>query len=388
MPNLAISADILYILLFFVVLLLPKVLLRFRIPVGITCLTLGIITSVLFGWYKNDQIIILFARLGITSLFLFAGLEIEIDELKRDWKTLAKYLLKFVAVLFVAAYVLGEFFSLEFRIALILAIGIFTPSTGFILNSLKSYQFTEEQEYWIRSKAISKEIAAVLILFFALQSQSIGTLLVSKAVLVFLVVALPFIFKFFLRSIAPYAPNSELSFLVIMALVCGVITKEIGTYYLVGAFIVGIIAGQFRHFMESENSDNILNSLRAFFSIFIPFYFFNAGLSFTKEFFTLQGLVIGLSFSAIFIPIRLIATLASIKFFLKDFWPDRKQISISLLPNLIFGLVIASILKERFNLAPDIISGLVIYTVLTSIIPAIAFKKAKPSTYDFRKIGR
>jgi len=388
MQNITISTDLSYIFLFFMVLLIPKVLLRFRIPVGISCLFLGVITSMTLGWYQNDQIIILLSRLGITSLFLFAGLEIEIEELKKDWKTLAKYLGKSLSVLFASAYVLGIFFNLDFRVSLILAIGIFTPSTGFILNSLKNYQFTVEQQYWIRSKAISKEIAAILILFFALQSQSIQGLIVSKLVLIFLVIALPIIFKFFLKSIAPYAPDSEMSFLIIMALVCGVITKEIGTYYLVGAFIVGLVASQFRHFMDSEKSHSLLNSVTAFFSIFIPFYFFNAGLSFTNDFLTLKGLAIGILFSLVFIPIRLFLVISSIRFFLKDFWGHKRQISISLLPNLIFGLVIATILKDRFSIDPDIISGLVVYTVVTSIIPSIVFKKANPSTYDFRKVGQ
>jgi len=213
-------------------------------------------------------------------------------------------------------------------------------------------------------------------------------LVVSQLALFALIILLPLVFRFFLRSIAPYAPNSEMSFLVIMALVCGVITKELGTYYLVGAFIVGIVAGQFRHFMNNDNSDNILNSLTAFFSIFIPFYFFNAGLSFTKDFFTFEGLILGLFFTLIFIPIRLISIISTIKFFLKDFWPSKRQISVSLLPNLIFGLVIASILRDRYQVNATIISGLVFYTVLSSIIPSLVFQKAKPSTYDFRRIGK
>jgi len=159
------SKDLQYILLFFMVLLVPKILLRFRIPVGITCLILGAFISVAFGLFQNDQIIILLSRLGITSLFLFAGLEIEIEELKRDWKTLLGYVLKSSTLLFICAYFLAKYLEINYRVSVILSVGLFTPSTGFILNSLKSYQFTPEQEYWIRSKAISKEIAAILILF-------------------------------------------------------------------------------------------------------------------------------------------------------------------------------------------------------------------------------
>jgi len=380
------SLEYQYLILFIVVLFLPKVLLRFRIPVGITAMTLGLLVTIFLGWFQNDQLILLLSRLGITSLFLFAGMEIELDEIKKNAKAIFKYLGKSLAMLLIVACVLQYTLDVSFKIGTIISIGLLTPSTGFILNSLKSYKLAEDEIYWIRLKAISKEILAVLVLFLALKTNDLTTFVISNSLLIALIVILPLLFNFFLKVIAPFAPKSEVSFLVLVALISGIITKKIGTYYLVGAFIAGIVAGQYKHFIKSDQSERILTSLAAFFSIFVPFYFFKAGLSITTDLFTMKGLYVGLAFIAIFLPIRYFSVCASVKFFIEDFWHDRNKIALSLIPTLIFGLVIVSILKEQFQVSNHILSGLLLYTVVSSIIPSLIFKKTPPGSYDFSRV--
>jgi Kef-type K+ transport system membrane component KefB len=375
------SIELQYLILFSILLILPKLLLRFHIPVGISSICLGIITALGLGWFENDQLLLMLSRLGITSLFLFAGLEIEVEELRRDGAALGAHVLQTIVITCAIAVGFFYIFDLAPRASLLLALAIMTPSTGFILNSLKNYGFSEEQQYWIRSKAIAKEIGAIFLLFIALQSDSLTQLGTSSGILLALICFLPIMFKLFFKFIAPYAPDSEVGFLILTALICGVLTKKIGTYYLVGAFIVGVIASEFKHFGKSEKAEPILKHLGIFFSFFIPFYFFKAGLSFTKDLFTIEGLIIGMIFLLVFIPLRIFLVYSTLRFFIKDFWKDRAEISTSLLPTLIFGLVIAGILKERFDLDPKIMSGLIVYTLFSSIIPAVVFKKTPPESF-------
>jgi len=322
------------------------------------------------------------SRLGITSLFLFAGMEVDIQDLQKNSSAISKNLLKAVGVIFITTFLCGHFLDLGFRPSLILALGLMTPSTGFILNSLKASNFKEQEEYWIRTKAISKEIVAIFLLFLALQSQTWEQLLSSTAVILAMSLLLPTIFRFFLKRIAPYAPDSEVAFLVLIALVCGVITMKIGAYYLVGAFIVGMTAGRFKHFMDNDNSTNSLQALASFCTVFIPFYFYKAGLGFSNDLFTQDGLLMGLLFLGICIPVRILSVFSTMHFFIKDFWEDRWPIAMNLLPTLIFGLVIASVLKQDFQVSPYIISGLVIYTVVSSIIPTFYNKKSPTQKLD------
>ena len=199
-----------------------------------------------------------------------------------------------------------------------------------------------------------------------------------------MILILPLLFKFFIKVIAPFAKDSEVSFLILIALLCGVITTKLGTYYLVGAFIVGMTAGRFTHFIKMEKSKEFLIAISFFFTFFVPFYFYKAGMSFPIEMLNLKGALYGLAFLAIFLPLRIIYMKVSIYFFLKEQWKDNIEITFSLLPTLIFGLVMAAILQERFAdvIPAELITGLLIYTVGSSIIPSIFLKKAPREAYD------
>ena len=98
MADLANSIELQYLFLFSILLILPKALLRFHIPVGISSIFLGIGTALGLGWFENDQMLLMLSRLGITSLFLFAGLEIEVEELKKDGMALGLHVLQTVAI--------------------------------------------------------------------------------------------------------------------------------------------------------------------------------------------------------------------------------------------------------------------------------------------------
>ncbi|MCB0366830.1 MAG: cation:proton antiporter [Bdellovibrionaceae bacterium] len=361
-------------------LLLPKILLRFRIPTAITAMVLGVLVGVVSGAFEGDSTVNLLATLGITSLFLFAGLEVDVDELRKDAGFLSKHLVTTVVILVVCAVVLGFLFNLSTRVSLLLSLGLLTPSTGFILDSLPGFHYTPNQEKWIRSKAISNEIVALIIMFLILQSTSTWGLIISTTIIVLIIFILPMLFQFFFARVAPFAPDSEVAFLILIALLCGVITRKIGAYYLVGAFIVGITAGRFEHFLSRDKSKDIMYVLKLFFSFFIPFYFFKAGMAVDLKGISLKGILAGSTFLLFFIPLRVVMVGLSLRFFQRDSWKDRIEISMSLLPTLVFGLVIASILRT-LKAPPYIITGLILYTLVSSILPAFFLRKAPPVEY-------
>lgn len=381
-----ISLELKYFILFSAVLILPKILLRFRIPTALTALVLGALTSFFLDWFSQDQMILMMSRLGITSLFLFAGMEVNLNELKAESSALLKHIAKVFSLIFLITFGISSFFEIDYRPALILSLGLMTPSTGFILNSLQGISLTETQEKWIRSKAISKELVAIAILFFSLQLDSFTNLLVSLAAILAMILILPLLFEFFLKRIAPFAPDSEATFLILISLLCGVITTKLGTYYLVGAFIVGMTSERFKHCIGRDKSKNILHSISFFFSFFVPFYFYSAGLSLSPEFFSLKGAALGIVFVVLLLPLRFLSVISSLWFFHKNLWKDRVHIALPLLPTLIFGLVIMNILRENFDLPSFVLSGLLIYTITASIIPWFFFKQVPAEAYDVSMI--
>lgn len=370
------------------ILIVPKILLRFRFPGGITALFIGLAAGIGLDWYENSQTLYILATLGITSLFLFAGMEVELPVLKKNYKFLIKNILLSLVLLIISAFVIETFLKLGQRASLILALGLTTPSTGFILNSINVYKFDDKVKFWVSNSAIAAEIVAILILFFTLQSDSISKLATSSLTIVGMLLVVPYLFSIFLKKIAPFAPDSEVSFLVLVAFLCGIITRKIGTYYLVGAFIVGMVASQFRHFDGNNKSEKMLYSVEFFFSFFVPFYFFQAGVTISEMTFSWTGVTYGLTFIALFLPLRMFTTNFSIRMFLDKAESVAQShqaisnISIALLPTLIFGIVIALILQENFNVSSEITIGLIIYTIVSSIIPAVMLEKAPPEEYD------
>ena len=75
-------------------------MLRFHIPTALTSLSLGFLTAHTLSWFENDQLLLMLSRLGITSLFLFAGMEVEIDELKKNATVLSRHLVVVTIMIF------------------------------------------------------------------------------------------------------------------------------------------------------------------------------------------------------------------------------------------------------------------------------------------------
>lgn len=382
MPDISITHDLEYLAIFSLVLIFPKVLMRFKVPSGITALLIGIVIAVFDPELKADNLFRFLSQIGITSLFLFAGLEVEFDELKEDKVYLTKYLTKSLIILIAIAYGISSYFKLPFQESFIYSLGIFTPSAGFILTSLHSLNIGTDHEYWVKSKAISKELIAIVLLFFALQGGDLKSLAISTAFFTFLFLLLPVLFRLFFKFVSPYAPNSEVPFLVVLSLIAGVLSKEMGAYYLVGAFVVGIVGGQFKKQIFKEGEENMLHSLSSFFKTFLPFYFFYAGLNIFFNEITLEAFKIGSIMLVIFIPLRLLVIASSMKFFMDEVKKNPYKISLSLMPTLIFGLVIAGILKERGIVPSVLVYSLLIYTLLNSIIPSLVLTAAGSKDHE------
>jgi Kef-type K+ transport system membrane component KefB len=99
LPSTALPRELDYVLLLFVLFVAPRFLQRYRLPSGITAVAMGIAAGVGLGWFVQDRTIGLLATLGIVSLFLFAGLEVEFADLRRGLRVLVQHVLIGLAML-------------------------------------------------------------------------------------------------------------------------------------------------------------------------------------------------------------------------------------------------------------------------------------------------
>jgi Kef-type K+ transport system membrane component KefB len=370
-----------YVVLLFGLFVVPRFLQRWRLPTAITSFALGAIGGAGFGLFAHDTTLHLLATFGIVALFLFAGLEVDVGELRQGTRVLAEHLTVRIALLALVAFAGARLLDLPPRPAILLSLALVIPSTGFILDSLATMGLTKEETFWVKSKAIATELLALTVLFVVLQSTSALRLALASLAIVTMIAVLPLLFRFFAASVAPWAPKSEFAFLVMMAVVMAYITRQLGAYYLVGAFLVGIAARRLRATMPSEDSERMLHAVEVFASFFAPFYFFVAGTSLRSSDFTLTALLGGLALTAIAGPLRILSVIGHRRVRLGEPAHRGIRIALPMLPTLIFTLVVAGILREQFAIADDIFGALIVYAVCNTTLPGLIMRTPPPA-YD------
>jgi Kef-type K+ transport system membrane component KefB len=371
-----ITSEVAYLLLIFGLMVIPRALQRYRIPAPLTSFGLGMVASVFLGTLMADETLALLATLGISSLFLFAGLEIDLDDLRRGKWPLLGHLVVRSFSLAAVGYGVIYFFGFTWQVAALLALALLTPSTGFILVTLSGLGLKEEERYWVTIKAVGGELLALLLLFVVLRSGSAEAMALSSGALLALIVGLPLLFLLLGRFVAPHAPGSEFSLLVMVGLIAAYVTYRLGVYYLMGAFLAGFTARLLHKRLPALTSDENLHAIQMFASFFVPFYFFHKGLDVPSDALSWQALGLGLLLTAGTLPMRLGVVWSQRRFIRGESSRGSLRVATALMPTLIFTLVLATILRERFQVSDTLYGALLIYAGISTILPSLVLAKA------------
>ena len=364
-----------YLTLIFGLLVVPRWLQRFKLPAPITSLALGIGAMLLWGDRTHDPVVVLLSTIGISSLFLFAGLEVDPAELRKGVRQLATHLAIRIVTLSATAWLAWRYAGLDWQAAALVALALLTPSTGFILDTLERLGLDEEERFWVTSKAIAGELLALAALFFLLQANDALQLAASTSAMIALIVGLPLLFIALGRWVVPHAPGSEFSLLVMVGLVGAFVTFKLGVYYLVGAFIAGLAARLLQERMPNLASADNLHALRLFATFFVPFYFFHAGTEISRDALSWEAFGLGLAITVVVVPLRIAIVWLQRRALFGKRGGSNLRVAVALAPTLVFTLVLATILHARFGL-PDVLFGaLILYTVLNTMLPSLILKQ-------------
>ncbi len=363
--------EFIYVGLLFALFIVPKVLQRYRIPAAITSLALGAGAGMGLGLFEGDETLKTLSTFGIVSLFLFAGLDVDFHELRGQTVVLIQHLVIMLITLALVVAGAVHFLDLDMRSSTLVGVALLTPSTGFILNSLDQLNVDAGARVWVKSKAIASELVCLVILFATIRSTSAANLTYASLALLGIIVLLPVVFRLFAAFVVPHAPKSEFAFLMMTAVACGAITYQLGVYFLVGAFVVGIAAQRLRTRLPAIASERMLHSVESFSSLFVPFYFFFAGTHLETDNFSPAALLTALGFLVAAIPVRITSLWLHRRFALGESFKKSLGVGAALLPTLVFTLVIAEILRDRFAAPAWLFGGLVVYAVVSSLMPGI-----------------
>ncbi|MGE0614841.1 MAG: cation:proton antiporter [Bacteriovoracia bacterium] len=366
-----------YVALIFGLFVVPRLLERVYIPSGITAFLLGAISVAVFGLFKDDSSIALLAALGINSLFLFAGLEANLEEIWSSRRAIALHVVSRGVVMLLAAAAIYFTFGLPPIVSILYALALVTPSAGFILDSIQSLPLSEEGKFWVKSKAIATELLALALMFVLLQAHSARALALSSLGMILMLVAMPVLFRLVSRMLTPYAEHSEFGFFLTLAVLAGILTKKLGAYYLVGAFIVGLSVQRFRSLFPRMDVDQLLHALKLFSAFFVPFYFFRAGSRVSVDHFSVSAVGLGLGLAIVVSALRLGSVAFSRWRAFGESFSASKPIALALMPTLVFGLVIAGILRDVYGLPSIYFGALIVYTVVVTVLPGFILRNTR-----------
>src|SRR5690606_3014146 len=122
LPMHAMSQELIHLALIFALLVVPRALQRFSLPAPLTCLVFGICAMLWLGDGAHDPVVALLSTLGISSLFLFAGLEVDIKALRRGRMPLLAHLGIRGAALALVSWLAWRFAGLGWQAAGLLAL--------------------------------------------------------------------------------------------------------------------------------------------------------------------------------------------------------------------------------------------------------------------------
>ncbi len=362
------TGNIAYLGLIFALIVIPRALQRFRLPAALSSFGLGMLATGLLGGAPQDPTLRLLSTLGISSLFLFAGLDVDVDSLKRGFRPVLSHLVLLSLMLAGSVWLGMRNFAMPWASAALTGLALLTPSTGFILEALPAFGLDDDERFWVAIKAVAGEILALLVAFVVLQSGSSTPLAVSSLVILCMVFGIPLLLRWLVRLVVPYAPGAEFSLLVMVGLVAAYMTERLGINYLFGAFLAGFIARRLRSRLPKLASDENLRAIRLFASFFIPFYFFGAGMSVPSAALSWNGL-----------PLRIAGVWLQRRFIKGETALGSLKVAIALSPTLIFTLVLAVILRQRFGISAALFGGLLVYAAMSTLLPSFALSRRADS---------
>ena len=141
-----------------------------------------------------------------------------------------------------------------------------------------------------------------------------------------------------------------------------------------GAFVVGLAAQNFRRQLPAIASDQTLRGVELFATVFVPFYFFAAGLYLRTADFGWDAVGVGVACLVVMVPMRIAVVALHRRAALGEDLRVGARIGIAMLPTLVFTLVIAEILRTEFAVPPAIFGGLIIYTLANTLVPGFVLR--------------
>lgn len=255
-------------------------------PAVLGKLLAGIVVGpALLGWVDNSDWLAHFSEIGVLLLMFIAGLETDLEQLRKDWKASLSVALGGIILPFAGGYGAAVLFGLSSGQAIFLGLLLSATSVSISVQTLKEMNKLSSREgTTILGAAVVDDVVVVVLLAVVMSLLGSGgdvsiPLLLGKKVLFFAVVIaaswwlVPFVMKWLSRF-----PVTEAAISAALVICFGFayFADAMGVAGIIGAFAAGIAIGQtpLRHTVETKIEPIA-------YSLFVPVFFISIGLNVT-----------------------------------------------------------------------------------------------------------
>lgn len=266
-------------------------------PAVLGKLIVGILIGpAVLGWIQEGAIINQLSEIGVLLLMFIAGLETDLEQLKKNWKSALAVAVGGIILPFAGGYGAAVAFGLSPQFALFFGLLFCATSVSISVQTLKEMNRINSREgTTILGAAVVDDVLVVVLLAVMMSVLGAGDvslgMLIGKKILFFVLIIAAgwFVVPRIIKLLAPLkVTESVISAALIVCFAFAYFAESMGVAGIIGAFAAGIAISQtsFKHEVEMK-----LEPIA--YAVFVPVFFVSIGLNVSFEGVGSQLLFIG-----------------------------------------------------------------------------------------------
>lgn len=242
----------------------------------------------ILGWVQQTDFVHYMAEIGVLLLMFIAGLETDLEQLKKNWKAAFAVAVGGIILPFIGGYGAAIAFGMSQTHALFFGLLFCATSVSISVQTLKDMdQLSSREGTTILGAAVVDDVLVVVLL--AVMMSLLGTgagdtsisLLIGKKLLFFIIIIAAgwFLVPRIMKWMAPLkVTETVITTGLIICFGFSYFAEWMGVAGIIGAFAAGIAISQttFKHEVESKVEPIA-------YSIFVPVFFVSIGLNVTFD---------------------------------------------------------------------------------------------------------
>ncbi|MDO7906373.1 cation:proton antiporter [Paenibacillus sp. JX-17] len=247
-------------------------------------LLIGIILGpAVLGWVQNDEFVHYLSEIGVLLLMFLAGLETDLDQLKRNWKSAFAVAIGGIILPFIGGYGAAAAFGLDTSFALFMGVVFSATSVSISVQVLKDMDRLNSREgTTILGAAVVDDVLVVILLAVMMSllggdtETSIGLLIGKKAIFFVAVAAAGWlIVPWFMKLLGKMKVTEPVvTTALVVCLGFSYFAEIMGMAGIIGAFAAGLAISQ------TDVRDKVEHKIEPIaYAVFVPVFFVSIGLN-------------------------------------------------------------------------------------------------------------